>query len=121
MSEREAWYERHGRDFHSLCELLEAISEDCYCAGWLDDVEHSVWAMLGSKEPVEFGMGSVSLAGLARAKELSKSIGGWARYDQGPSPVPMAEWLERHAQWEQARRPKADAVQFPWARRVVDG
>lgn len=108
-------------EFHELCELLSEISEACYCAGWLHDVEHKVWAMLGSKEPVEFGMGDVSPTDLERAEALSKAIGGWAQYEQGPRFVSAGEWARRHAEWVDERTPKRDEVQFPWARRATNG
>lgn len=117
----DAWYERNGIAFQELCDLLSDIGEDCYCASWLIDIEHSVWAMLGSKEPIEFGMGSVSPADLERAEALGKAIGGWARYEQGPRFVPADEWVQRHAEWMDKTTPKQDEKQFPWARRATNG
>lgn len=108
-------------EFHELCDLLSEISESCYFAGWLHDVEHEVWDMLGSKEPVQYGMSHVSPTDLARAEALSKAIGGWVQYEQGPRFVPAGEWARRHAAWVNKRTPKRDEVQFPWARRVVNG
>ena len=33
----------------ALYELMSSVSEDCYCAGWLDGTEYAVWDLLHGK------------------------------------------------------------------------
>ena len=78
----------------ALCDLMGDMSEDCWCAGWLDTCEFDLWSMvLGG--PRGWGMGEVSESDVAQLKELSKLCGGWIvwREKQCETWIPLAEWL----------------------------
>lgn len=100
-----------------LAQAISDLSEDCWCAGWLDDCEHVLWEMLGITEPREWGMGYVTPEDAAKLKALSDEAGGWVYWhvplrddgmppedrwlSTGPRFVAMADWLDRHG-WRKA-------------------
>jgi hypothetical protein len=90
----------------ALAEYMSDISEDNYCAGWLIDLEHTLWdaVMAG---PSRFGMGDITAENIAELRRLSNDAGGWIVYvsGKGETFVPMAEWLEIHSG---ARTPQGD-------------
>ena len=87
-----------------LYDRMSAISEDCFCAGWIGDNEYNIWnAMVnGDSSPAHRRM---SPRLLRRCQKLSAEIGGWIFWarntpgaDQpdgaaGPRFAPMAQWL----------------------------
>ena len=57
-----------------LAQAISDLSEDCWCAGWLDDCEHVLWEMLGITEPREWGMGYVTPEDLIAARQLQRRL-----------------------------------------------
>jgi len=78
-----------------LSELMREISEECYCAGWLIDLEYDLWEMLlGGRR--DYGMGHVSEESIEIMRGLSKLLGGWVVWDDGVGGeqwVSMPVWL----------------------------
>ena len=83
---------------HALAERMSAISEDCYCAGWMMGLEFALWSFV-LNGPEGYGQGRVSEDDVAALKSLSEKAGGWIvfRMDRGMMFVPMAEWLSTYA------------------------
>jgi hypothetical protein len=72
------WYDGPKGDAAlDLLDLMEGISEDNYCAGWLGGLEFMLWGIRERGEAVRFGQGDVNLAEIAKLRELSESCGGW--------------------------------------------
>jgi hypothetical protein len=87
----------------ALRERMSEISEKHWCAGWMQDLEFSLWDIL-QHGGLEFGNGKVALEDLAELQKLSDWCGGWCRWtdeDDDAVFVPLAEWKDlvraRHA------------------------
>jgi len=91
-----------------LKKLMEEISQDHYCAGWMDGLEFILWKFVkeGSKDQ-EYGMGVIKGSTILRLKELSEEAGGWwvffldSKYSRprsqdysGSAFIPMYQWEE---------------------------
>ena len=76
-----------------LFDRMSGISEDCYCAGWLHDIEYVIWRALahGANSVAPLRMDARRLR---RCQALSAELNGWIFWDDGPQFAPMAQWLE---------------------------
>jgi hypothetical protein len=91
-----------------LEELMSAISEDCYCAGWMMGLEHAIWGALTDGDR-RYGMGEMDADHLEACRSLAQSLNGWLFWidddlfpdlpaDQwGVRFLPLAVWLDVHA------------------------
>ncbi len=77
-----------------LLRLMEDISEEYYCAGWMGGLEYDLWAMVNGGLR-EYGMGTVSETEVGELKRLSEAAGGWWKWhDQFEALfTPLNEWL----------------------------
>jgi hypothetical protein len=84
-----------------LRDVMSEISEDYYCAGWLNGLEYSLWGMLEGCDR-GFGFGSVTDAEIAGLRELHERCGGWWRWEKGVGEVFVAteEWRQFYAEHE---------------------
>ena len=83
-------------DQRLLSELMSEISEEWFCAGWIIDLEYTLWTVVTNPTARrQFGMEELSAHQIAQLKSLSESIGGWIMWDDpvGEVFVPMREWL----------------------------
>ncbi len=90
-----------------LADLMQEISEDCYCAGWISGLEYALWSfVLYPSGPRNYGQRGVSLADIERLDKLSQEIGGWIHWldseeaphqDWGEYFIPMDQWIEMYA------------------------
>ena len=77
---------------HALAGLMSSISEDLWCASWLDGTENSLWNMVQGG-PRKWGMGEVSQRQVDLLRLLSEEAEGWIIYgDAGPQFVPIEKW-----------------------------
>ena len=98
--------EEHFND--KQCELrdvMNGISEDCYCAGWMIGLEYAIWNALQSGDR-KYGMGEIDENELERCRVLSSELDGWIIWiddleiddlpvnEWGPYFVSMGDWLE---------------------------
>jgi hypothetical protein len=93
MSYEHPSYEELAKD--TLLRMMRDMSEDYWCAGWLRDLEFTLWAALtgGSRK---FGLGEIEERDLARMKRLHELCGGWWTLPQGEELVRFVtteEWL----------------------------
>ena len=90
-----------------LAQLISEVSEDCYCAGWLSDCEHTLWDMANDPSAdLRWGMGEVPRASLRRMLKLAECTDHWVRWDDqrgGVHPIDLDAWKRKHAAWR-ARR-----------------
>ena len=86
---------RHMRD------IIRDISEDCYCAGWLDDLEFNLWLLIHHEPDEGYGMcDRQDLADrLALLDTLSRELGGWWHWggEQRECWIPLDEWEAKFA------------------------
>lgn len=90
----------------ALAELMSEISEDHYCAGWLGDLEYSLWSIVTGASANMFGFGPIEWWKIKRLKALSAATGGWIEL-QRPAEhetfVPLDAWLPRFAAHQAAQ------------------
>lgn len=99
---------------HSIITILEHISEEFYCAGWLSGIEHNVWeALLTPEEPPDPNDAEARLfhifnqfpsQQLEELKRLAAACQGWVRLDSNSVDwehskvfVTIDEWIIIHA------------------------
>ena len=83
--------------------VMEEISERCWCAGWMDNIEESLWEMVCDPEDKRpLGMCARRTIDVELLATLSDACGGWIAWDEGggmvdgrPRFVPIAEWQRR--------------------------
>ena len=82
--------QRHRKE---LAELMSDISEEAYCAGWMQDLEFVLWSALDSG-PTEYGRTFICSEKINRLKVLSKKIEGWIFFDDklGEKFITLQEW-----------------------------
>jgi hypothetical protein len=81
-----------------LLALMSEISEEHYCAGWLDGLEHRLWqAVLQYPEPYEFGFGPVANEQVEELRALAEELqewGIWADEAKQEKLISLAEWQQ---------------------------
>lgn len=91
-----------------LLGLMTGISEDCWCAGWLTGLEHSLWQAAHSDEDYEFGMGVVTKRQRDLLRLLHEECGGWWVWEDGAVFIRADEWESRRpAQSPSDQSPKS--------------
>ncbi len=84
-----------------LYEKMSAISEDCWCAGWLVGNEYALWKILHDDRH-EYGLATVSYEDLEELRILSELANGWIwtgrEGEYTPQLVTFAEWQALYAE-----------------------
>jgi hypothetical protein len=76
-----------------LADCMSDISEKCYCAGWLFDLEYILWHAVISG-PTVFGNGYITSEQIELLKILSSACGGWITFDlDAPRDVSSKKWI----------------------------
>lgn len=93
MSYEQPTYEELARD--TLLRMMRDMSEDCWCAGWMMNLEFTLWdAMQAGK--ADLGWGMVKEGDLIRMRCLHELAGGWWTLPKGEEFerfVNTTEWL----------------------------
>jgi hypothetical protein len=80
-----------------LARLMSDLSEDYFCAGWLDGCEYALWADLtGSVSEDEKGWG-ISEADKEELRVAQQLAGGWIVWSEEKGEtefLPLKDWLE---------------------------
>jgi hypothetical protein len=82
----------------SLAHFVSELSEESYCAGWMDGFEYEVWeALMGERE--KCGWLVVTDEHRARLRQLSEDCGGWITFDDGTQEtwLSLADWQMKFA------------------------
>ncbi len=76
-----------------LAELMSAISELAYAAGWLSNLEHYLWRAVADG-PFRLGQLQLTVSHISRLRDLAAACGGWIRFDDKNEEmfVPLAQW-----------------------------
>ena len=86
----------------TLVAIMGEISERVYCAGWMDGLEHILWSILVDENPGVVGLGRVTHAEIEVMRCISSQLQGWIHWaditDDGPTFIPMLEWLQEYRQ-----------------------
>lgn len=83
-------------DQQELASLMSEISESCYCAGWMRDLEYALWHMMVTGK-AELARYRLPPATRDRLKALYERTGGWITFEtnEGEVFVPADEWGHR--------------------------
>lgn len=87
-----------------LMQTMGDISEDYWCAGWLQDLEYDLWAFVcGDVDKLWEGVFHEGLNEYQRQflKTLSTDAGGWFIWQNGREFIEMDQWLEKYAKWKE--------------------
>ena len=81
----------------ALPELMSNISEDCWCAGWLNGLEYDLWVVAKhGPSSYPYGQDVISPEQVEQLRRLSEDCGGWFVFNDdvwyGRRFVPLAEW-----------------------------
>lgn len=93
MTDAEQSELRHHRQ-QAVLDAMSAISEECWCAGWLDGLERSLWLICFEGADREFGMGTVyeqTVTSLRQAAELCDTWWHWPEEAHSELPITLAE------------------------------
>jgi hypothetical protein len=81
------------QDERQLAEFMSELSERCYCAGWMMDLEYVLWdaVMTG---PRNFGHGTITREDISKLIQLSDKINSWICFDDELEEVsiPFDKW-----------------------------
>jgi hypothetical protein len=86
----------------ALADFMSELSEEAYCAGWMDGLEFALWrALIGG--PRTYGRLEITDQQLTRLRELSEAARGWIVFDDAEEEtlVPLGEWKQRFETWSQ--------------------
>ena len=87
-----------------LAEFMSELSEEAYYAGWMVELEYTLWeALLDGRS--EFGRLELTDEQRARLRQLSDACGGWIVFDEHADEtwVPTPEWRQRFSAWQHTR------------------
>ncbi len=93
-------------DQRRLADFMSDLSEQAYCAGWMDGLEYALWeALVGTRR--EYGRLDLSDTQRMRLRELSEACGGWIVFDDDNEEtwLPRVEWEERFSAQRKTRDP----------------
>ena len=85
-----------------LAEYMSALSEEAYCAGWMDGLEFELWEVV-INGPRRCGRLQITHDHIAQLRRLSEAAGGWIVFDDNEeeSLLPMEDWERSFANWKQ--------------------
>jgi hypothetical protein len=75
----------------ALASYMSQLSETAYSAGWMSNLEHSLWRAV-IDGPFRFGSLELTTAQVGQLRRLSAACGGWIRFDAGETFVTIEEW-----------------------------
>lgn len=82
-----------------LAYTMSNISERCYYAMWMENLEYILWHSV-IEGPRRYGHDEITLDDITALKMLSERCGEWIFFDDagGETPIPLGLWQEKYAQ-----------------------
>ncbi|MBP0578636.1 hypothetical protein J8I29_04900 [Labrys sp. LIt4] len=79
-----------------LLALMTGISEQCYYAGWMSDLEYDLWQVAPD---TSYGHGTITERQAQLLRLLAEEADGWWTYSDGDDPafLDLASWREKAA------------------------
>jgi|SRR5687768_4808343 hypothetical protein len=76
-----------------LAAYMSDISERCYDAGWMENVEYALWEAIVSG-PRNFGRGIITQSDIDQLTKLSNKVNSWIVFDNdmGEIAMPLDKW-----------------------------
>jgi hypothetical protein len=83
-------------DERGLAELMSEISEKCYSAGWLEDLEYVLWDAVISG-PRDFGHGKITQEEIDELSRISSMTKTWIVFDdeREETAIPLDKWRKQ--------------------------
>ena len=89
-----------------LLALMSGLSEEHWCAGWINGNEFSLWnAANGCAASPNYGQGVITERQAQLLRVLHDEAGGWWIYDDGPQFIPSDKWREILTSAKRAKGP----------------
>lgn len=87
-------------DARELMMHMSELSEEAYCAGWMDGLEYALWnaVLNGSRK---YGQLDIADAHISKLRELSDRCGGWIVFDDETEEtfMPLELWQKKYEQY----------------------
>lgn len=77
-----------------LANFMSELSEEAYCAGWMDGLEYSLYHFVKNGAGA-YGQTHISDEDIAKLKRLSELAGGWID-GTDEKIVPIEQWEEKY-------------------------
>lgn len=80
-----------------LAQYMSDLSEEAYCAGWMQDLEYDLWtAVVRGSRP--YGRLQISDEQIAHLGRLSAECSGWIYFDDttGETWIPLNRWRSKY-------------------------
>ena len=83
----------------ALAHFMSELSEEAYCAGWMDGLEYALWHAVATG-PREYGRLKITEDHIDRLKSLSSKCRGWILFDEKKEEtfVSLEEWTRIYHQ-----------------------
>lgn len=83
-----------------LLAVMFAISQECWCAGWIDGLEYRLWQVVQAFAPGDlYGQCEISINQALLLRHLSYEAGGWWVWGgDRPEFLTLQNWKARYAQ-----------------------
>jgi hypothetical protein len=83
-------------DERRLADLMSEISEKCYSAGWMENIEYVLWDALTSG-PRNFGHDTITQDDIDQLLKISGTAKSWIVFDdeRDETPIPLNKWQQQ--------------------------
>lgn len=83
----------------ALADYMSELSEEAYCAGWMDDLEFSLWRIVTDGSG-RYGSMEITEKHVSKLRALSRLCGGWIVFDDRDEEtfVTLREWQRRYTE-----------------------
>ena len=77
----------------ALLNLMSDISEEAWCAGWMEGLEYALWHIM-LHGPAKYGWEFIGEQTIQQLHNLSQEAGCWIVFDDATleTAVPLSEW-----------------------------
>lgn len=91
-----------------MLHMMKDISEQCYCAGWMSNLEYDLWCLCHQESGPGYGMLDLEdmKPALQQLRGLAEELGGWWMWNPADDYswedrciwVPLDEWKHIYAE-----------------------
>lgn len=95
----------------ALAEFMSSLSEDAYCAGWMDGLEFALWQVLIG-ERREYGRHVMTSDDRSMLRSLSDAAAGWIVFDDEREETWLSheDWQSRFQVWQRPALPTREGA-----------
>lgn len=93
-------------DWQTLAREMSEISEQAFCAGWMDELEYRLWEIVIGG-PRKYGQIVLTDKQVARLRDLADKLHGWVWFNDESEVEEFVErdrWQNLYAQWVHTRQ-----------------